>query len=235
MAQARPIKKEILRMVAGFRRFRGRFFKEESSVYDRLASSGQSPKTLMIACSDSRVDPAILFSISPGEMFVVRNVANLVPPFESSIGFHGVSSAIEFAVVNLKVENIIVLGHRQCGGIRALFQPENVQDGGFVSQWMKIADDAKQECLDKSPGADVDTLCRECEKTSIVTSLKNLRTFPFVEQAIETRDMQLLGVYFDLEQGQLSYYDDALDCFHVVTLQDHRNHSGSQPVKSSRY
>lgn len=210
------LKKEILRMMAGFRRFRERFF-TESSVYNRLASDGQHPKTLMIACSDSRVDPAILFSSSPGEMFVVRNVANLVPPFESSGGFHGVSSAIEFAVINLKVENIVVLGHRQCGGIRSLFEPQIDRQGRFVTQWMTIAAQAKGNVLQKFPEADVETKCRECEKESIITSLENLRTFPFIESAIAERGLQLLGVYFDLENGQLWHYDDALGAFQEVT------------------
>lgn len=210
------LKKEILRMMAGFRRFRERFF-TESSVYNRLASDGQHPKTLMIACSDSRVDPAILFSSSPGEMFVVRNVANLVPPFESSGGFHGVSSAIEFAVINLKVENIVVLGHRQCGGIRSLFEPQIDRQGRFVTQWMTIAAQAKGNVLQKFPEADVETKCRECEKESIITSLENLRTFPFIESAIAERGLQLLGVYFDLENGQLWHYEDSIGAFQEVT------------------
>ena len=212
------VKKEILRMMAGFRRFRERFFKGEHSLYDSLSTSGQRPKTLMISCSDSRVDPAIVFSSSPGDIFVVRNVANLVPPFESSVGFHGVSAAIEFATVNLEVENIVVLGHRQCGGIRSLFQPEAIRDGGFVQQWMTIAADAKNKVLEQNPSADVDHLCRECEKTSIVTSLENLRTFPFIEDAIQKRGLQLIGVYFDLESGQLSFYDDVASEFRELDL-----------------
>src|SRR5271155_4026926 len=103
--------------MAGFRKFRDKYFANEHPLYRRLSTVGQVPKTLIIACSDSRVDPAILTSASPGELFVVRNVANLVPPFQKGGGYHGVSAAIEFAVVNLKVENIIVMGHRQCGGI----------------------------------------------------------------------------------------------------------------------
>ncbi|KYG64931.1 hypothetical protein AZI86_12090 [Bdellovibrio bacteriovorus] len=211
------IKKDLLRMLAGFRRFRERFFKEEHSLFDRLSSSGQRPKTLMIACSDSRVDPAILFSTSPGEIFVVRNVANLVPPFESNMGFHGVSAAIEFAVVNLQVENIVVLGHRQCGGILSLFQPQAVKAGGFVAQWMTIAGEAKNKVLAKLPHSDVETLCRECEKESIVISLANLRTFPFIKTAIETRGLELHGVYFDLEQGQLWAFDEAQASFQELT------------------
>jgi carbonic anhydrase len=214
------IKKEILRMMLGFRRFRERFFGEELTVFTKLANSGQSPKTLMIACSDSRVDPAILFGSSPGDIFVVRNVANLVPPFESSGGFHGISACIEFAVVNLQVENIVVLGHRQCGGIRALFQPENVMAGGFVAQWMTIADAAKKKVLEKWPTDDVDSHCRECERESIVISLDNLRTFPFVRDAVEKRQMQLLGVYFDLEKGELLHYEETTGEFRDVTLKD---------------
>lgn len=211
------IKKEILRMVVGFRRFREKFFNEESSIYDRLASSGQRPKTLMIACSDSRVDPAILFSSSPGEIFVVRNVANLVPPYEPSAGFHGVSAAIEFAVVNLQVENIVVLGHRQCGGILSLFQTQNVLTNGFVSQWMTIADSAKQKVLQQFPDGNLDTLCKECEKISIITSLNNLKSFPFINSAIQERNLQLLGVYFDLERGQLWNYEELTNSFAEVT------------------
>lgn len=214
------IKKDLLRMLAGFRRFRERFFNEENSIFDRLASSGQRPKTLMIACSDSRVDPAILFSTSPGEVFVVRNVANLVPPFESNMGFHGVSAAIEFAVVNLAVENIVVLGHRQCGGILSLFQPQVVNKGGFVSQWMTIASDAKSKVLAKLPEGDVEALCRECEKESIVTSLNNLRTFPFIKTAMESRGLEIHGIYFDLEQGRLWAYDEAQLSFQELTWQD---------------
>ncbi len=210
-------KKEILKMMVGFRRFRERFFKEEHSVYDNLAT-GQSPKTLMIACSDSRVDPAILFSSSPGEIFVVRNVANLVPPFESNIGFHGVSAAIEFAVVNLQVENVVILGHRQCGGIRSLFQPEAIREGGFVQQWMTIAGEAKNKVLAAHPNESVEQHCRECEKTSIVTSLDNLRTFPFIEFAVKNRGLQLIGVYFDLEDGKLSFYDEVTDAFRELEI-----------------
>jgi carbonic anhydrase len=209
------MKIEILRMMAGFRKFREHFFKGEHSFYEHLATVGQSPKTLMIACSDSRVDPAILFNVSPGEIFVIRNIANLVPPFESSVGFHGVSSAIEFAVVNLQVKNIVVLGHRQCGGILSLFRPEAVRQGGFVQQWMTIASDAKQRVLERHPKGDTDQLCRECERESIATSIENLKTFPFIAEAIKDRDLQLYGLYFDLEQGQLWYMDDA-QAFHEV-------------------
>lgn len=199
--------------MAGFRRFREKFYEGENSFYQKLSSSGQSPKTLMIACSDSRVDPAILSSAQPGEIFVVRNVANLVPPFEESGGFHGVSASIEFAIVNLKVDNVVILGHRQCGGIRSLFTPEIVNEGGFVQQWMKIAGDAQSKVLSRFPEADLEQLCRECERESIITSLKNLETFPFVHQAQADRGLSLLGLYFDLEDGVLLQYEEEIQGF----------------------
>ncbi len=223
MSQERVIKKEILRMVAGFRRFRERYFNDDSHIYGKLASVGQKPKTLMIACSDSRVDPAIVFSSSPGEIFVVRNVANLVPPFESSQGFHGVSAAIEFAVVNLEVENIVILGHRQCGGIRSLFHTADSRQAGFVAQWMTIATDARDKVLKKLPHADVDTLCRECERESITISMENLRTFPFIVEAIKARNLELFGVYFDIENGQLWNYDETRGVFDEFSIADSKN------------
>jgi carbonic anhydrase len=216
--------KAILRLMAGFRRFREKYFLEEDSVYHKLASSGQTPKTLLIGCSDSRVDPAILTGASPGELFVVRNVANLVPPCEpSAVGFHGTSSAIEFAVVNLKVENIIILGHRQCGGIRALMTGATEKRDSFVGQWMTIADPAREEVLSHHPDADDETKWRLAEMESIKVSLKNLQSFPFVREAIQTRQMNLIGVYFDLEQGQLWEYDDSLSGFRQLDLERHHH------------
>lgn len=212
----------MIRLMAGFRRFREKYFDPndpESSIYQKLASSGQTPKTLLIGCSDSRVDPAILTGASPGELFVVRNVANLIPPCEpSAIGFHGTSSAIEFAVVSLRVENIIILGHRQCGGIRALMQRGGTQEQSFVGQWMNIAEKARQKVLAENPGADEDTLWRQAEMESLKVSLENLKTFPFVKEAIKTRQLNVIAVYFDLEQGQLMELDEGLQKFRMLEL-----------------
>lgn len=197
-------KKEIIRLMLGFRHFREKFFSGEDETFSRLSNGWQGPKSLLIGCSDSRVDPAILSSARPGDLFVLRNVANLVPPYEDGGGLHGVSAAIEFAVVNLKVENIIVLGHRQCGGIRALLFPEeSTRPGGFVQQWVKVAEPAKQRALAKVGTEDQTTLWRCCELESIKTSLENLRSFPFVDEAIKSRELSLLGIYFDIEKGEL--------------------------------
>lgn len=217
------VKKEILKLVVGFRQFRKKFYDTESALFDKLAN-GQSPKTLIIACSDSRVDPSLMASANPGDLFVIRNVANLVPPHESAQqGLHGVSAAIEFAVTGLKVENIVVMGHRQCGGIRALMMngPEQKQET-FVSKWMSIAKTAKENVL-KNHGPikgeeDMDLLCRHCEMESITVSLENLKTFPFVNEAIQSRGLNLIGIYFDLEQGQLFEYDEVLKKFSLIQL-----------------
>ena len=209
---------EIQKLISGFRLFREKYFQGNESVYEKLSSAGQNPKTLIIGCSDSRVDPAIISSASPGEIFVVRNVANLGPPYEANSGFHGVSAAIEFAVVNLKVENILVLGHRQCGGIRSLFTAPISEENGFVQQWMKIAEPAKNSVLKKFPEASEDTLCRKCEMESITTSLSNLRSFPFVTAALASRPLTILGIYFDLELGQLFSYDEVSADFKEISL-----------------
>lgn len=202
----------------GFRKFRDKYFANEHPLYPRLtAGGGQTPKTLIIGCSDSRVDPAIITSASPGEIFIVRNVANLVPPYEKGGGYHGVSAAIEFAVLNLNVENIIVLGHRQCGGIRALML-DQAAPNGFVDQWVKIAQGAKDRVLEKHKGESEENLCRHGEQESIITSLSNLRTFPFVEEAIRTRGLAVMGIYFDLELGQLLEFDEESSQFRNIEV-----------------
>jgi carbonic anhydrase len=211
-------KKEIVRLMAGFRHFREKFYLSDDSTYSKLSTRQQDPKTLVIGCSDSRVDPAILSDAHPGEIFVVRNVANLVPPFETGGGRHGVSAAIEFAVVNLKVEHVIILGHRQCGGIRALLFPKETQAGGFVQQWMQIADDAKSRALAAVPSAEPNELWRCCELESIRTSIENLRSFPFVAAAEKERGLEIHGIYFDLEKGELLELDGPTGKFSTIVI-----------------
>lgn len=208
--------KEIERFADGFRLFREKYFTGESPVYSKL-SQGQAPKTLVIGCSDSRVDPAIISSAAPGELFVIRNVANLVPPYESNLqSYHGVSAAIEFAVVNLKVENVVIMGHRQCGGIRALVQGLNNLQNSFVGQWMKIAENARASVFEKHKTDDIDLLCKHCEMESIITSIEHLKTFPFVNEALAQKTLSLHGVYFDLEQGTLFSLDAAVKKFKQI-------------------
>lgn len=211
-------KKEIARLLSGFRQFKEKFYNGDDPTYGKLIG-GQGPKTLIIGCSDSRVDPSLLSGSAPGEIFVVRNIANLVPPCEMGTkGRHGVSAAIEFAVVNLLVEHVIVLGHRQCGGIRALLFPKETKAGGFVQQWMKIAEPAKVRAHAMVTSGDELALWKQCELESIKTSIENLRSFPFVVEAVNNRNLQILGIYFDLERGELLELDEASGNFSTIAV-----------------
>lgn len=211
--------KELRKLLAGFRRFREQYFEPEDSIYRKLAREGQNPKTLVIGCSDSRVDPSLLSAASPGELFIVRNVANLVPPFEKGGGLHGVSAAIEFAVVNLKVENIVVLGHRQCGGIRALVEINENTPKNFVTEWVKIAMPARKKIMKTHPHAQGDSLVTLCELESVKVSLLNLQTFPFVQEALAEGRLRLVGAYFDLESGELLELNQENGEFEAIDLE----------------
>jgi carbonic anhydrase len=189
-----------------FRRFRHRHFVPNADDYEELAAYGQSPEVMIISCCDSRVDPETIFSALPGELFVVRNVANLVPPYETGGKFHGVSSAIEFAVLNLRVKHLVVMGHSGCGGVKAaLDQSAAVQtEAHFISRWMSMLDDARLRVLaahQMRPQAEKQAAL---EKEGIKTSIKNLRTFPFVSALEDKGRLSLHGAYFDIATGTLS-------------------------------
>lgn len=198
---------DIAKFIEGFRRFQQNYFGDNKALFKEL-KQGQRPSTLVIACSDSRVDPAILTNCEPGDLFVVRNVANLVPPYEKGAGLHGVSTALEFGVRSLEVEHIIVLGHRQCGGIKALF--EGVPDalgGEFIKPWMNMARRASERVRAEHPHArDEEKLC-ECEMAGIVVSLENLATFPWIQSRVDEGKLKLHGWYFDIVSGEMKAYD----------------------------
>lgn len=190
---------EIAQFIDGFGRFRRRFFAGEASVYSRLRE-GQSPSTLIVACSDSRVDPAIVLDADPGDLFVVRNVANLVPPYEPGGGQHGVSAALEFGVRVLGVRHVVVMGHEKCGGIRALL--EGTQ-GEFVPRWMSIAAAARSEALLETARLEPELRERALEFAAMRLSLRNLAGFPWIREAVEARRLDLHAWYFDLSRGEL--------------------------------
>src|SRR5215468_4509331 len=187
-------------LIEGYRIYREKRWPELRALHRRLAERGQSPRTLVIACSDSRVDPATIFNADPGELFVVRNVANLAPPCEENhIGFHGVSAAIEFGVTKLFVETILVLGHAQCGGIAAaLSDAPRDSAHSFLDAWIGLLDPAKGRLRkgEKDPHTAL-------EYESIRVTLENLRTFPFVQQAIENRGLKLVGARYGVADGGL--------------------------------
>ncbi|MCS3904029.1 carbonic anhydrase [Methylohalomonas lacus] len=195
---------ELDTLIQGFRRFRQQHFIERPEIYQQLVAQGQSPKALVIACSDSRVDPALITDATPGDIFVVRNVANVVPPFVDDGKTHGTSAAIEFSVKHLQVPHIIVMGHSKCGGIRALMEGSHSnRTHGFIDPWMSAMKPARDIVKQESADADLDSQCQQCERAAVGVSLENLMGFPFVREAVEAGRLILNGWYFDFEQGEL--------------------------------
>lgn len=200
------------KLIEGYRIYRQRRWPELRALHKELADVGQSPKTLIIACADSRVDPATIFNVGPGELFVVRNVANLAPPCENAPGsLHGVSAAIEFAVLQLKVETILVLGHAQCGGVAAALQDRPRDPNSFLDAWISLLDTAKARVSDH--GGDQHT---ELEYESIRVTIENLATFPFVAEAIKTWGLRLAGARYGVADGSLELMDPSTGAFSPV-------------------
>lgn len=193
-------------LIAGYRRFRDTGWARERERWERLAQ-GQSPKVMVIACSDSRVDPTQIFDAGPGEMFVVRNVAALVPPFETTRGQHGVSAALEFAVTQLEVEEVVVMGHGFCGGCAAAltgrFDDAAHGEGHFIAEWIELLRDARDRVRSEH-GEDF----RAMELEGVKVSLANLRTFPWVAEREADGRLKLHGAYFAISDGVLHLLDE---------------------------
>ena len=200
-------------LIEGYRVYRERRWPELRALHRRLAERGQSPRTLVIACSDSRVDPATIFNADPGELFVVRNVANLAPPCEENhVGFHGVSAAIEFGVTKLFVETILVLGHAQCGGVvAALSNAPRDSQHSFLDAWIGLLDPAKARI---PPGCGDPHAALEYE--SIRVTIENLKTFPFVRAAMAERGLRLAGARYGVADGGLEVMDPETGRFSPV-------------------
>jgi carbonic anhydrase len=198
-------------LIEGYRIYREKRWPELRALHRRLAERGQSPRTLVIACSDSRVDPATIFNADPGELFVIRNVANLAPPCEEGRGFHGVSAAIEFAVAKLFVETILVMGHAQCGGVAAALSGTPRDPHSFLDAWISLLDPAKARIAGCS-GNHATAL----EYESIRVTLENLQTFPFVRAAMRDRGLRLAGARYGVADGSLELLDPDTGAFHAV-------------------
>ncbi|HEY0414581.1 MAG TPA: carbonic anhydrase [Allosphingosinicella sp.] len=198
-------------LIEGYRRFRETGWARERERWSALAE-GQSPKVMVVACSDSRVDPSQIFDAGPGEMFVVRNVANLVPPYEVGGGRHGVSAALEFAVTQLQVEEVIVMGHGFCGGCAAAltgqFRTAAPGEGGFVARWIELLDGARIKVRARH-GHSLDRAALEdMEHESVKVSLDNLRTFPWVKEREGRGELALRGAFFAIADGILHLLDE---------------------------
>lgn len=192
-------------LAEGYRRFRQNRWPQEKAEYEALAADGQKPHTLVVACSDSRADPALIFDAAPGQLFVVRNVANLVPPYQPDGGLHGVSAALEFGVKALGVRRIVVMGHALCGGVQAmrLGTPDIAQD--FVAPWVAQGEGAVRAAVAHAHEGDEQL---EAEAAVIGLSLANLKTFPWIAERVARGELELVGLHFGIGEGVLRRLDD---------------------------
>jgi len=199
------------RLLVGYHRFRGSQWPERRRMFEDLADEGQQPRAMVVSCADSRVDPGMIFDAGPGELFVVRNVANLVPPYAPDSGYHGTSAALEFGVRVLEVSELLVMGHGLCGGVRAMLQGTPPEASDFVAGWIGIAARARDRALACDDGTDRQ-LC--CEQETVKLSLDNLMTFPWIAERVASGRLRLHGAHFDIRTGQLSLLgaDGTFDC-----------------------
>ncbi|SRR5579871_1616797 len=188
------------KLIAGYRSFRSKNWVEHRALFESLAENGQRPQALVIACVDSRVDPAMIFDSAPGTVLTVRNVANLVPPYAPDHAYHGTSAALEFGVRVLEVRDLIVLGHSSCGGVQALLNgaPEKGRD--FIAPWMELARPALERASQVAAGPERD---ESCEQEVVKVSLANLLTFPWIAERVAGKNLKLHGAWFDIRGGVL--------------------------------
>lgn len=207
---------DVSKFISGVINFQQQHFGETPKLASDLIT-GQKPQALLIGCCDSRVDPALLTGCSQGDLFIQRNIANLVPPYHKSNDYHGVSSAIEYAVRHLEVSDIIILGHSHCGGIKALLDSAQGKNAGeFISKWISIADSARDKVLDEMADLPSDKQARACEKESILVSLKNLTSYPWINERVAKGQLSLHGWYYNLSTGQLRYYNQLTGEFDIL-------------------
>jgi carbonic anhydrase len=204
-------------LIDGYRTFTSQRLPTEQTRYRELSERGQSPAVMVIGCCDSRVSPEVIFDAGPGELFVVRNVANLVPVFQPDGGAHGVSAALEYAVQVLKVKHVVVLGHAQCGGIRAFIDDiDPLSPGDFIGRWMQMFIKPGEQVSQREHESRQDFTTR-IEKAAVFRSLENLMTFPFVRNSVERGEMSLHGAYFGVAEGSLFVLDPEAKEFRGVS------------------
>jgi carbonic anhydrase len=208
----------LTNLIEGYQRFRKQDWVRERERWSELAE-GQSPRVMILSCADSRVDPAQIFDARPGEMFVVRNIAALAPPYETSRGFHGVSAALEFAVTQINVGEIMVLGHGLCGGCSAAltgkFDDTEPGEGHFIADWVRMLHSARDHVRAEHRELDRAAFL-EMEREAVKVSLANLRTFPWIAEREEAEELKLHGAHFSIAEGRLYLLDEAEDEFRPV-------------------
>ena len=205
------------RLLDGYANFRSGRYVSEAERYARLGTGQQKPTIMMIACCDSRAAPETIFDAGPGEMFVVRNVANLVPPYSPDGSHHATSAALEFAVLSLGVQHIVIMGHGRCGGINAaVTEGDPLSHTDFIGSWMRAVKDVSR-ALAREPGHSHEDHTLAVERASIEHSLANLRTFPWLRMRENRKELSLHGAWFDISLGELHAYDLADTSWHAIT------------------
>jgi carbonic anhydrase len=205
-------------LIEGYHRFREQDWAHERQRWSEL-SEGQSPKVMILSCADSRVDPSHIFDARPGEMFVARNIAALAPPYETTRGYHGVSAALEFAVTQLNVEEILVMGHGLCGGCAASltgqFDDTEPGEGHFIADWVGMLSEARDKVRARHPKLDREAFL-DMEREAVRVSLANLRTFPWIAEREKAGTLRLHGAHFSISEGRLYVLDEAERDFRPV-------------------
>ncbi len=188
--------KSFNKVLRGYQTFRKKYALDDQSIMQYLSHYGQQPKVMVVACCDSRVDPALILQCDPGDLFVVRNVANIVPPYEKDDAHHGTSAALEFGIRFLEVEELILLGHSQCGGIQALLNSHNASNNDFINNWVSLIK------TQEAQGDDVD----KCAKSALHQSYQNCLTFPWLVEKVNEKKLHIHLWFFDIKMGQIFTY-----------------------------
>jgi carbonic anhydrase len=212
------MQKDIRTLIEGYQKFREHYFDNGNSTFKQLVRQGQRPNVLMIACSDSRVDPALVMNCKPGDLLVIRNVANLVPPYEDDQSYHGTSAALEFGVSILGVQHVILFGHTQCGGIQTLLEHSHERCGpkSFLTKWMELASTAHEVVMEHHADSSLEEKNVLCGQYSLIHSLQNLKTFPWIAERVAQGLLCLHAWNFDMAQGILEEYDEKQNCFKTI-------------------
>ncbi len=208
---------EIHHLKLGYQEFKRKYYETEHEFYKKLVVEGQQPKYLVIACSDARVDPSLVLNCKPGDLFVIRNVANLIPPYEIDTHYHGTSAALEFGVCGLGIKEIIILGHSQCGGIMSLLEEDKQKkSGSFISKWMELAQISSEKTKQGKQVLSTLEKANICSRNSLLGSVKNLNTFPWIVERIKTGNLFIHAWYFDLVSGTIFAYNQNNNEFELL-------------------
>ncbi len=210
---------DIGKMVSGFRVFKSTTFPEQQDIIRHFIDQGQKPTTMFISCVDLRIPPAMLFATNPGELYVVNNIGGLVPKYNST-GVHGITAAIEYAVTGLEVENIVVLGHAKCNSIKMMMSDEFDKTDGLsesMRTWLSIASEARDAVKAEMSESSIEEQQAACESESLVISLRNLMTYPYIAQRMEEDKLNIFGWHFNIEEGEIMAFDPDTGFFEPIS------------------